>query len=120
MYPLIIVIIVCAVSAAVVISIVIYKSARPSDAIKDRIVHDLSNKGYQMIDIKIPGSFSKRPTTEKPPGFTWMKPMKKGIQQRIKYRVVRYRDKNGLIRQSWIKIHATAFDKEEVTWLPEI
>lgn len=120
MYALIIVIIVCVVSAGVVISIVVFRSSGPVDAVRDRIMHDLSNNGYQMIDIKTTGPFSKGPHASGNKRFQVMRPLKGSGRERTKYRIVRYKDNKGMIRQSWIRIHSTAMEKEKVTWLPEI
>jgi hypothetical protein len=118
--PLIIVIICCAVTAGIVISIVFFRSAHTSDEVRDRIMQDLENNGYQLIDIRIPGSFSKRPFSDKRAGINVRSPLKGSEQERTKYRIVRYKDSNGVIRKSWVRIHSTSLEMEEITWLPEI
>lgn len=120
MVSLIVVIIACVISAGVVISIVVFGSGRTADPLKDRIMHDLNDSGYQVIDIKTPGTFSKRPSPSGRKAFQMIRPLKGSKQERTKYRIVRYRDNKGVIRQSWVRIHSTAMEKEKVTWLPEI
>jgi len=120
MIPLIIVIIVCVISAGVVISIVVNRSDRTADPLNDRIMHDLNDSGYQVIEVKTPGSLGKRPSSKSRTGFHAMKPLKGSKQERTRYRIVRYIDNKGVVRQSWVRIHSTAMEKEKVTWLPEI
>jgi hypothetical protein len=40
--------------------------------------------------------------------------------EKTRFRIVRFKDKEGLLRESWIEIEIVAFMVSEIKWEPEL
>jgi hypothetical protein len=90
-------------------------------AFKNEIIEQLDESGYQLIDISIPGLLKTGPF---PKFRIRLLPIQTEIMgvsgEQTFYRIVKYKNKSGVIKESWIRIDVTAFRVERIKWIPEL
>jgi hypothetical protein len=113
-----VILIVCLIPIFIVISAVLRWKMQSPEAYKEKIIKQLDEKGYQLINISIPGLFKTGPFSK----FRIILGQDRliGISgERTFYRIVKYKNQNGIIRQSWIRIDVNNFLVVRINWIPE-
>jgi hypothetical protein len=89
-----------------------------SDTFKIKILKHLNDKGYQLKEIIIPHESKTCPFPKieiygshtEIMGFNGEKTF---------YRIVKYKNKSGEIKESWIRININAFIFVKIDWIPK-
>jgi hypothetical protein len=87
---------------------------------KEKITQQLSEKGYQLIDISMPGIFKTGPFSKFQISFGPQTSFMGVSGEKTRYRIVKYKNQSGVIKQSWIRINVTAFVVVRIKWIPEL
>ncbi len=88
---------------------------------KDKIIANLEAKGYTLVDIRIPKIFQTSPFPKFEIKIQPIQTKVLGVSgEKTRFRIVRFKDKEGLLRESWIEIEIVAFMVSEIKWEPEL
>ena len=92
-----------------------------SEEFEDDIKNDLKKRGMKLVDIQMPGAFDTGP-------FPKFEIISFGFQshifnfrgEKIRYRKVKYKDRRGRVKESWVKLKFIAFSLVSIKWSPEL
>jgi hypothetical protein len=88
---------------------------------KGKIIEALESKGYTLENITIPKLFDTGPFKRFPIQFSFVQTKVLGVSgEKTRYRIVKYKDKNGLMKKSWIEINIVAFIVTSIKWRPDL
>lgn len=87
---------------------------------KEKIIKQLDENGYQLVDILVPGIFKTGPFPKFQISFGPQTNIMGIRGEKTRYRIVKYKNQNGVIKESWIRINVSAFVVVRIKWIPEL
>ncbi len=86
-----------------------------------KIKEELNKKALELVEIKTPKLFDTGPFPAMEVRITFIQSRALGVHgETIKYRIVTYKNKRGVVKESWVKIEFTVFQVSKITWMPEL
>jgi len=115
-----VILIICLIPIVLAISIWADWAWQSPEDYKEKIIKQLEEKGFQLVDISMPGIFKTGPFPKFQISFGPQTKIMGVSGEKTRYRIVKYKNQNGVIKQSWIRINVTAFVVIRIKWIPEL
>ncbi len=94
--------------------------SQSTDDNRDDIIRELKSKKLELIEIKTPKLFETGPFPKFEISFGPQTKVMGVSGEKTHIRKVKYRDRKGNKKESWVKIEVTAFIIVEMEWIPEL
>ncbi len=114
------IVLILAVIILVLIMFVFSYLDQSADDNKDDITKELRKKKLELIEIKLPKLFETGPFPKFKISFGVQTEVMGVSGEKTRIRKVKYIDKKGATKESWVKIETTAFKIVKMEWLPEL
>lgn len=115
-----VILIICLTPIVIAISVWAHWAWQSPEDYKQKIIKQLDENGYQLVDISVPGIFKTCPFPKFQISFGPQTKIMGVSGEKICYRIVKYKNQNGVIKQSWIRINVTALVVVRIKWIPEL